>query len=242
MTISVLVMDVAHGVAGVGTASRSLAVGNAVPAVDPRFGVAVTQAWTNRSAGRQLLASLADGSSVEAAVRSTLAMDLGAAFRQLAVIDREGQVAVHTGSECSAHAAALTGPGWAVVGNLVASHEVVKGAARMLSVPTQPLTPTYRRAIIGLDGEANHQTVPPEVGRLGARLVATLRAAEQAGGDRRGRQSAALRVVQLVEPGASSSSTATDIDLRVDDHPDPIGELDRLLDLLLYGPTADPSR
>lgn len=199
---------------GVAVASKFLAVGAAVPAADARLGALATQAWANLAYRPQGLALLGTGVAAADVVAGLTAADPERAQRQLGVVGASGPGASYTGDGCMPWAGGLTGPDFAVQGNILVGPEVV---ARM------------RDAFLASDGQP-----------LPRRLLAALSAGDAAGGDRRGRQSAALLVA---EPGAGyGGSSDIAVDLRVDDHPDPVPELYRLLDLhALYFDKPDPA-
>lgn len=202
MTFSVVAHDPATGELGVGVASRVLAVGRAVPWVRPGVGAVATQSQTRRGYGPHGLAGLAAGVPPGEVLATLVARDAGAARRQVAVVAADGRVAVHTGSECLDAAGHRTGPGWSVQGNVLAGPHVLDATAE---------------AFLGAAGP------------LPERLLAALHAGETAGGDLRGRQSAALLVAgadRAVDPG-----DGVPVNLRVDDASDPLGELSRLLAL-----------
>lgn len=200
---------------GVAVASKFLAVGALVPEAGPHGAVA-TQAWGRVAYRRELLDALADGQSPEAALERCTAADAGAATRQLGVVGAEG-AATFTGAEAPDWAGGRSGEAddlaWAIQGNILAGEQVVEQMER-----------TW----------LERGDLPFE-----ARLVAALRAGDEAGGDRRGRQSAAVVAHQ---PGRGYDETGVLADLRVDDHPDPVAELTRLLDLheLYFGLPGEP--
>lgn len=209
MTFSVVVSVPAAGLLGAATASRSLAVGNAVPALRPGVGAVVSQAWTNRSLRGKLLAALAAGAAPTDALAAELARDRGRERRQVAVVDAMGRTADHTGVECTPWAGSrpvgdrdrpVVG---VAVGNLVVDRNTVDAVAQVVAA-----------------------TVPDDPGTLAALLVAALRAGQRAGGDVRGQQSAAV----LVGSGAGQDwqPPDLDVDLRVDDHERPLEVLAHL--------------
>lgn len=190
----------------VGRCARSgelgVAVASAVPAVGaicivarPGVGVASTQSWVNPYLAEAVLDALASGAGAEASLAAALAADDAADHRQIGVLGSTGDGAAWTGAACTAWAGQQVGPGWAVQGN-------------MLTGP----------AVIAAMHEAFTATAAAP---LEERLMQTLEAGQSVGGDRRGRQSAAIKVV-----GAESYAR---VDLRVDEHPDPIAELRRVL-------------
>jgi uncharacterized Ntn-hydrolase superfamily protein len=163
------------------------------------------------SYGPDGLALLAEGTPAAEVADRLTAADEGREHRQLGVVDRTGQAATYTGGQCMAWAGGVTGDGFAAQGNILVSADVVEAMA-----------------------SAWDAGVP-----FAERLVGCLSAGDRAGGDRRGRQSAALRVWRA--GGAYGGVLDIAVDLRVDDHPDPVAELERLLDLHhLYFDEPDP--
>jgi uncharacterized Ntn-hydrolase superfamily protein len=202
MTFSVIARDGATGDLGIAVASCILAVGRAVPTVRPGTGVVAVQARSRRGLGGSLLGGLADGHSPQELVRRA-AHSAEDVDRQVAVLDATGQVAADTGRGSMPVSGHLLGDGFSVQGNMLASDDVLPSMA---------------------------QTFADTRGRpLADRLLAALSAGDRAGGDLRGRQSAALQVV--------SGSPATDeddgvrTDLRVDDSGDPVAQLRMLRNL-----------
>jgi uncharacterized Ntn-hydrolase superfamily protein len=212
-TYSIVACDLEAREWGVAVQSKFLAVGAAVPAAEPEVGAIATQAWANLAYRPQGLALLREGYSAADAVRKLVGGDDGRAHRQLAVVDAHGRAATYTGSECLAWAGGTTGPGYSAQGNILVSEATVEALATTFE---------------GTQGQP-----------LAERLLACLAAAQAAGGDRRGQQSAALLVVRK-EGGYGGTSDAA-FDLRVDDHSDPIEELERIYRLhdLLFGQTPD---
>ncbi|HET8683704.1 MAG TPA: DUF1028 domain-containing protein [Micromonosporaceae bacterium] len=204
MTFSIVARS-PHGQAfGVAVASKFLAVGAAVPAADAQAGALATQSYANLAFRPQGLALLRTGVAAADVVAGLTAADPGRARRQLGVVAATGDGATFTGAQCHAWAGGATGDGYAIQGNILAGPQVASAMEEAwLGAGTQD--------------------------RLGRRLLAALLAGDRAGGDRRGRQSAALLVVA---PGMGyGGSSDVVVDLRVDDHPDPVAELARLLDL-----------
>ena len=214
MTFSVLVAEPTAGWLGAATASRSLGVGNGVPAVWPGVGAAVSQSWTNRSLRGRALAAVAAGAPPEEALAAALATDPGASLRQAAVVTVTGEVADFTGEECSAWAGARVVSGadggglrGLACGNLLADARTLEDAVSVLDAAR-----------------------PRDPADLAAVLLHALRAGQRAGGDVRGEQSAAV----VVGAGGAQQwhPPDLDVDLRVDDHERPLDELGRLLGLL----------
>jgi uncharacterized Ntn-hydrolase superfamily protein len=195
---------------GVAVASKFLAVGAIVPAAEPPVGAIATQSYANVAYRPQGLALLRTGVDAAGVVAGLTAADPGRERRQLGVVAASGPGATFTGAECHDWAGGEAGDGWAVQGNLLAGPQVVAA---------------MRDAWLGGNGD-----LP-----LARRLLAALRAGEAAGGDRRGRQSAALLVVAAGQGYGHTGDSL--VDLRVDDHPDPVAELARLLDVhtMLFG-------
>ena len=189
---------------GVAVASKFLAVGSAVPAAVAGIGAIATQAEANVAYKGMALAHLDEGATAEIALARLLEEDEGREHRQVGIVDVDGNAATHTGSECFDLAGGDTGDGVAIQGNILAGPQVVRA---------------MREAWDASAGEPN----------LARRLLAALEAGDAAGGDKRGRQSAALLVVRDGAGYGGNDDIAAD--LRVDDHPDPCAELGRLLDL-----------
>ena len=199
-TYSICACDLAAGQWGVATQSKFLAVGSVVPWAAPHVGAIATQSYANPRYGPDGLALLRDGHSAEEVVDRLTGADEGRALRQVGVVDGEGRAATYTGDECHAWAGGRTGDGYAAQGNILVSGATVDALAA-----------TFESTA----GAA-----------LALRLLDCLDAAEAAGGDSRGRQSAALLVVE--RDGGYASLSDTLVDLRVDDHADPLTELRRL--------------
>lgn len=204
-TYSIVAADVERGELGVAVQSKFFSVGSVVPWARAGVGAVATQAWANPSLGRDGLQRLAAGESPVTALSDLLATDAEAAHRQAGLINAQGDVAAHTGSECHPFAGHRIGKHFVVQGNLLAGPEVLLA-----------LADTFEKRRSAGD-------------RLAPALVAALQAAEDAGGDRRGRQSAALLVVRA--GGGYQGVDDRFIDLRVEDHPDPTRELARLLEI-----------
>ena len=210
-TYSICACDLDARQWGVATQSKFLAVGSVVPWAAPHVGAIATQSYANPRYGPDGLELLREGFSAEEVVERLTAADGDRAQRQLGVVDGEGRAATFTGDECHAWAGGRTGSGYAAQGNILVSGATVDALA---------------------------ETFEATGGRpLAERLLDCLDAAEAAGGDSRGRQSAALLVVERDAGYASLSDTL--VDLRVDDHPDPLVELRRIHRLhdLLFGTT-----
>lgn len=210
-TYSICACDLEAGQWGVATQSKFLAVGSVVPWAEPHVGAIATQAYANPRYGPEGLALLRKGMSAADAVARLTGADEGRAHRQLGVVDGTGRAATFTGEECHAWAGGRTGDGYAVQGNILVSGATVDALAETFE--TSAGAPLARRLLDCLD------------------------AAEAAGGDSRGRQSAALVVVE--RDGGYAGLSDLVADLRVDDHPDPLGELRRLHGLhdTLFGRT-----
>lgn len=192
--------DPETGDLGVAVQSRYFAVGAVVPHATAGVGAIATQARGNLLYGQQGLALLEQGRSATQVVEALVADDPLRSERQVGVVDREGRAANHTGAHCLPWAGGRTGEGYAVQGNLLAGSQVVDAMAAAFEAAS---------------------------GDLASRLVYALEAGQAAGGDARGRQSAAVLVVR--EHGGYQGLTDRYIDLHVEDHPTPIRELRRLL-------------
>ncbi|PSL37929.1 putative Ntn-hydrolase superfamily protein [Labedella gwakjiensis] len=211
MTFTLLAIDRSSGLLGAGTASLSLAVGNSVLAIDPAVGAVASQAWTNRALRRRVLDAIRDGASVDEAIDAVPEWDDGHALRQVAVIDIEGRIASRTGAECGAWAGERRGDDHVAIGNVLTGEDVVEA-----------LSDGFRAAAPRGDGAA------PEI-VFAERILSGLIAAERAGGDRRGRQSAAVAIAAIDRDAGLPADLV--VDLRADDSVDPLSELARLLDL-----------
>ncbi|NLE77122.1 MAG: DUF1028 domain-containing protein [Chloroflexi bacterium] len=201
-TFSIVAGDPANGDLGVAVASRVLGVGGVVPWAKAGVGAVATQAYSNRSFGPRGLALLAEGLSAADTLELLLRRDQEPGRRQAGVVDAQGRAAAHTGEGCSPWAGHVVGEGFCCQGNILTGPDVV-----------QAMAAAFRSAS----------------GELATRLMEGLLAGDQAGGDSRGRQSAAIFVVR---PGGSYDGTIDRyIDLRVDDHATPVQELARILAL-----------
>lgn len=213
MTFSIVAFDAATRSWGVAVASKFLAAGALVPWGRAGAGAIATQANANLSYGPDGLALLSQGFPAADVVSRLTDPDPERDHRQLGVVDAAGRASSFTGSSCLEWAGSLTGEGYAAQGNILTGPDVVDLMAE-----------EYLRA----------------AGALSHRLVAALRAGDQAGGDRRGKQSAGLRVWRA--GAAYGGQLDIEIDLRVDDHPSPATELARLLSLHgLYFGKPDPT-
>ena len=210
-TYSIAACDLEAGRWGVATQSKFLAVGSVVPWAEPQVGAVATQAYANPRYGPDGLALLREGRPAAEVVERLTGADSGREHRQLGVVDAEGGSATFTGSECMDWAGGVAGHCFAAQGNILVDGRTVEALAG---------------------------TFEATAGRpLAERLLDCLAAAQAAGGDRRGQQSAALLIVE--RDGGYAGLSDTLVDLRVDDHPDPVTELARLhrLHHLLFGQT-----
>jgi uncharacterized Ntn-hydrolase superfamily protein len=198
-TYSIVARDPTSGELGVAVQSHWFSVGSIVPWAAPGVGAVATQSIAEPAYGPRLLDRIAAGEAVGDALEELLAADEQARFRQVAAVDAGGAVVAHTGDGCIAHAGHAEGESFCAQANMMGSPDVWPAMVRAFSAAE---------------------------GRLSRRLLASLEAGEAAGGDVRGRQSAALVVVPA-EGGRWQKVT----DLRVEDHPEPLEELARLLDL-----------
>jgi uncharacterized Ntn-hydrolase superfamily protein len=196
---------------GVAVASKFLAVGAAVPWAAAPVGAVATQALANLAYGPDGLVLLRAGKRADAVVAELTGADEEREHRQLGVVDAGGGAATYTGTECYDWAGGRTGDGYTCQGNILTGPEVVDAMC---------------------EGFENAS------GELAVKLLAALHAGDRAGGDKRGRQSASVMVVR--EGGGYGGTIDRAVDLRVDDHPDPVPELKRLFDLnRLYFPRPE---
>jgi uncharacterized Ntn-hydrolase superfamily protein len=195
---------------GVAVQSKFLAVGSVVPWAEPHVGAIATQAYANPRYGPDGLALLREGLRAHEVLERLVAGDNGRRERQLGIVDGHGNSASFTGPDCLDWAGARSGHGYVAQGNILVGEETVDALAETFEATT---------------------------GLLAERLIACLDAAQAAGGDRRGQQSASLLVVE--RDGGYARMSDVLVDLRVDDHEAPIGELRRLYGLhdRLFGRT-----
>lgn len=198
MTYSIVARDAATGELGVAVQTHALAVGALCPFVELGVGAVATQSIVEPAYGPRGLGLMRTGEDPASALAALTGVDENAALRQVAFVDATGRVAVHTGDRCIAHAGHVTGDGFSCQANMM----------RGPGVPDAMADAFVRTAA-----------------SLAVRLLAALDAGEAAGGDIRGRQSAAIVLAGPVG-----------LDLRVDDHADPLGELRRLVELRMGGP------
>lgn len=202
MTYSIVARDPDTGELGVAVQSHYFSVGGICPWVRPGIGAIASQAMAEPSYGPLGLDLLAGGKSPKDALRALTTADPGSASRQVAMVDATGRVAAHTGASTIAAAGHRTGAGYSVQANMMLKDTVWDAMANAFEATTGPLA---------------------------ERMLATFRAAEAEGGDIRGRQSATLLIAKG-EPGPPTWSLPV-VNLRVEDHPDPVAEMTRLLDL-----------
>jgi uncharacterized Ntn-hydrolase superfamily protein len=194
MTWSIIAKDNVTGQIGIAVATKFFAVGSRVPHIAPAIGGIATQALVNPYYGIDGLRLLREGRTPHDIVKTLIAADAGHASRQLHIMDAGGRIAAYTGSDCVDWCGHLEGDGFSIAGNMLAGGRVLDDTARSYLANTG--MPFARRLIVGMQ------------------------AGEAAGGDKRGRQSAALLIYGEEE--------WSDLDLRVDDHADPLTELERL--------------
>ena len=202
-TYSIVACDLSAAQWGVAVQSKFLAVGSIVPWAEPLSGAIATQSYANPRYGPEGLALLREGASAEEVVERLTAADENRAQRQLGIVDAKGRGVSYTGDECHDWAGHRTGSCYAAQGNILVSAETVDALAETF------------------EATAGEQLVE--------RLLACLDAAQAAGGDRRGEQSAALLVVGPDQGYAGLSDVF--VDLRVDDHPRPLEELRRIFEI-----------
>jgi len=201
-TFSIVAYDPDNEEWGVAVASKFLAVGSMVPWARAGVGAVATQAWGNPNYGPDGLDLLEEGKTPDEVIEILTEADPRGEFRQLGIIDKNGNTASFTGDQCLDWAGSKEGKNYSVQGNILAGREVVDSMANVFKNSEGPLAD---------------------------RLIAALEAGQEAGGDKRGRQAAALFVVK--ENAGINGLDDRYIDLRVDDHQTPIQELKRLLQL-----------
>ena len=194
MTWSIIARDSATGQFGIAVATRFFAVGARVPYIAARLGAIATQALVNPYYGIDGLKLLREGRQPLDVVETLIAADPGRQARQLHVMDASGRIASHTGRDCVDWCGHIEGSGFSIAGNMLAGAQVLDDTAKAYV--------------------ANEALPFPQ------RLIAAMRSGEAAGGDKRGKQSAALLI--------HGDEEWSDLDLRVDDHADPLAELERL--------------
>lgn len=199
-TFSIVARDSTNGELGVAVASRFFAVGSVVPWAKADIGAVATQSFANTSFGPRGLELLENGATPEEAIHILIGADTDPGKRQVGIVSAEGKSSTYTGKECISWAGGRSGPNYAAQGNILACDSVV----------------------IAMEA-AFLQTK----GTLADRLYAALLAGDTKGGDKRGRQSAAMLVVK--KNAGYGGFTDRAIDIRIDDHPEPFKELGRLL-------------
>lgn len=201
-TFSIVARDPRTGEMGVAVQSHWFSVGATVPWVEAGVGAIATQSFVDPSYGSKGLDLMRSGKTASEALMKLIAADSGEAMRQVAMVDNKGNVAVHTGKRCIECAGHKTGDGYSVQANLMLNDRVPAAMAK---------------------------TFEETQGDLAERLMAALEAAQEVGGDIRGKQSAAMIVVKAQSSGKPWVDRV--VDLRVDDHAEPLKELRRLLNL-----------
>ncbi len=194
MTWSIIARDAELGKFGIAVATRFFAVGSLVPFARAGVGAVATQALVNPFFGTLGLMNLQAGQSAADVLSRLITADAGRDHRQLHIMDRQGRTAAHTGGACVDWCGAICASNLSVAGNMLAGADVLGATAAGF------------HAYAGLS--------------FARRLIAAMQAGEAAGGDKRGKQSAALLI--------QGAEDWPDLSLRVDDHPDPLAELDRL--------------
>ena len=194
MTWSIIARDPLTGQIGIAVATKFFAVGARVPHIAPKRGGVATQALVNPYYGIDGVRLLGEGKSPAEVIATLIAADDGRESRQLHIMDVSGRIAAHTGNECVDWCGHLEGTGFSIAGNMLAGPQVL--------------------------GDTAKAYVANEKQPFAQRLIAAMKAGEAAGGDKRGKQSAALLI--------HGEEEWSDLDLRVDDHLDPLAELARL--------------
>ncbi|HEU4964700.1 MAG TPA: DUF1028 domain-containing protein [Bacilli bacterium] len=199
-TFSIVARDPKTGRFGVAVTTKAFAVGSLCPFAKPGVGAVATQARVNPALGPKGLRLLEHGLSAEETLEQLLAADPGRQYRQLGIVDKWGRAAAWTGSEANDWKGHLIGDNFCVQGNLLAGEEVVHATAAAFKGSNAPFP---------------------------VRLIQALKAGQHAGGDKRGKQSAALLIVDTED--------FPYVDIRVDDNPEPLKELERLYDIHCVG-------
>jgi uncharacterized Ntn-hydrolase superfamily protein len=194
MTWSIIARDNSTGQFGIAVATRFFAVGARVPHIAARVGGIATQALVNPYYGIDGVRLLREGRKPRDIVETLIAADAGRESRQLHIMDAAGRIASHTGRECVDWCGHIEGNGFSIAGNMLAGARVLDDSAKAYVA---------------------NEHLP-----FAQRLIAAMRSGEAAGGDKRGKQSAALLI--------HGNEEWSDLDLRVDDHSDPLTELERL--------------
>ena len=202
-TYSIVARDASTGEMGVGVQSHYFSVGSIVSWGESGIGVVATQSLVNASFGLRGLGFLKQGKSPQEALDILIAADEGRDVRQVAILDAQGRVATHTGSKCIIHAGHITGDNFSVQANMMLTDKVWSAMAKSFK---------------------SNANLP-----LAERIIKTMEAAETVGGDIRGKQSAAILIVGGKE--AQNKWEDKIIDLRVEDHDEPVKELGRLVKL-----------
>lgn len=201
-TFSIVGFDPTTGESGVAVASKFLAAAAVVPWARAGAGAIATQSWANLEFGRKGLELLAAGNSAQEVLKELISADEDRSVRQMGIVDERGGSATFTGDECYEWAGGIAGSNFACQGNILVGKETVEAMTEVFQTAT---------------------------GDLADRLMAALLSGDKAGGDRRGKQSAGLLVVK--EAGGYGGVTDKYIDLRVDDHEEPVRELARIHEL-----------
>lgn len=214
-TFSIVGFDSRTGELGVAVQSKFLSVGAVVPWAKAGAGAVATQSYANTSYGPRGIELMSTGKTAPEVMEILTRNDPDRDLRQAGIVDARGNASSFTGGKCMEWAGGVTGPGYAAQGNILVGSETVSAMA------------------------ATFEATP---GQLAERLLKALEAGQNAGGDRRGRQSAALLVVR--EKGGYGGYNDRSIDLRVDDHPQPIQELLRLYELhqLYFAPSKEEDK
>ncbi len=199
-TFSIVAFDPENGDLGVAVASKYLAVGSVVPWASAGIGAIATQSWANTSYGLKGLDMLTKGSSPDEVLQRLIEPDEKRDYRQVGIVDAQGNSVSYTGSECISWAGNRFERNYAIQGNILVDEQVILD---------------MERAFLEAKGE------------LADRLMSALEAGESAGGDSRGKQSAAILVVRDLGPDSSDRY----IDFRVDDHAEPVTELRRIYNI-----------
>jgi len=204
-TFSIVAADPSMGDVGVGVASKFIAVGHIVPWAQTDVGAVATQAWANVKFGPKALLYLKKMMKPEDVIKKLLSNDPRKDHRQIGIVNAKGEAAAYTGPQCLPYAGHIVGNGFSVQGNILVGQEVLEAMAKSFETTK---------------------------GELVDKILAALEAGDKAGGDRRGRQSAAVLVMRRCGGyGGCREGVDKYVDIRVDDHQDPVSELKRIFRL-----------
>ena len=204
-TFSIVAIDKERNLMGVAVATGSVYVGDRVPWAKAGVGVVATQAYTNTTYGIMGLVLMGYGVPPKYTLKQLLSEDLEPEKRQVCMMNAEGEIAVHTGTGCPSYAGSIVGETHCVIGNLVVSKSVIEAVHK-----------TFLKNV--------HQTLP-------LRLLTSIKAGVDAGGDKRGHHSSAIKVVEVHSKEKSNNKNEYIVNLRCDDYPNPVEKLLKEIEL-----------